>query len=121
MTAMTIPWLQSISEPPHGDYGELVIEMHYPEPTIPVDRWITIQHADPRILVRPSLLGWWASGRDLVLPWVKVGRDCVCLPGCSCRCFRGATLEIEARDRKVIYVIGEFEQRFDAYSAEWPD
>ena len=122
MTTDALPWLQPLSLAHWESYGELVIEQHWDEPP-GLDRWITIRQADPRILVARELLRELAAGTfmKLMLPEAAVFTTCACSPGIACDHFQGAKLEVCGRDRKVIYVIGKLDPRFDAFAAEWPD
>src|SRR5260221_861995 len=97
---------------------------HYPEPGEVGPGWITIDHADPRILICAELAVQIALGQEMQA--AKLYTTCVCSPE-----FRpphphghhlvGAKLEVRGRDRKVIYILREHLFDLDAYVAEWPD
>lgn len=69
----------------------------------PVDgSYLRIIHADPRILIFRDVLEsepLWADGVSLT----------------------DGILRIEARNRMVVYRIGQYLPDLDAYEAEWPD
>ncbi len=108
----------------HHGFGELILTAHYPEPGEVGPGWITIDHADPRILIGAELAVQIALGKEM--PAAKLYTTCVCSPE-----FRpphphghhlvGAKLEVRGRDRKVIYILREHLFDLDAYVAEWPD
>jgi hypothetical protein len=87
----------------HRSIGDLVIWVHSPASSA-AGRWITIGEAEPLVVFSWRLLRE-ATRADSVVPWVKLDKACSCAPGTSCRHYRGAKLEILARDRTVTYIL----------------
>lgn len=80
------------------DLGECILTRHWDSGALTVDR------ADPRVMVSAELLDEWRSGKGE--PEVTINGD---------------VLRIEASNRTVIYRIGEKVPDMYAYFAEWPD
>ena len=101
-----------------GTIGTLEIGRHYPE--MPGETgWITIDHADPRILITSEMVERIAQGE--CQPYAKIWTTCACSPGIRCNHFQGAKLEVRGRDQKVVYIIGEPDLTSWRWPAEWPD
>jgi hypothetical protein len=78
--------------------GECIFTRHWEDGRLTVDR------ADPRVVVSAALLDEWRRGEGE--PEVTVNGD---------------VLRIAAANRTVIYRIGEKVPHLHAYYAEWPD
>ncbi|MEU8278216.1 hypothetical protein ACFYOK_37385 [Microbispora bryophytorum] len=83
---------------PWDNAGECIVTRHWDDGTLTVDR------ADPRILISAELLDEFREGKRT--PEVTVTED---------------VLRIEAANRTVIYRIGDKVPHLHAYLAEWPD
>lgn len=100
--------------------GTFTVTRHYPEEPSKVG-WITIDHADPRILVSHDLLKM--IGRGECEPYARIDKVCYvhCWPGYQSPCYQGTKLEIAASNRRLVYVIGEPDFASWAWHAERPD
>jgi hypothetical protein len=100
--------------------GTLTVTRHYPEEPSKVG-WITIDHADPRILISHHLLE--RIGRGECEPYARLDGACDthCWPGYQAPCYQGARLEIAASNGRLVYVIGEPDFASWSWTAEWPD
>lgn len=124
MNESATPTLTAIGRPiglsASGAIGELIV-MRHADGTGDGQAWITVEHADPRIL-----LGFWLATRIAQghgHPCVKIYTSCACrTSGDLCLLHLGRTkLEVRARNRKVIYRFTEYRFELDGYILEWPD
>jgi hypothetical protein len=95
-------------------FGELALSRHYPESPASGRGWITIDHADPRILLTTDMAHSIACGE--YQPFAKAYTA-----GLTGDCLRGGKLEIRAENGRLIYVLTEHMLELDCYVAEWPD
>jgi hypothetical protein len=96
-------------------YGELEVTRHYPR--APGDfAGITIDRADPRILITDEMLRLIARGH--CTPYAKF---CAMRPRPHGGDFTGGKLEIRDASRKVVYIIRECKPIMRCWLAEWPD
>lgn len=104
-------------------FGEIIFTRHY-DPAADPAIWVTIDHADPRILISHQLLEQIARGRcDPWDPWAVLDKTCACSPEVRklCMHYQGARLELTASNTRLVYVIGEPRYTSWCWEAEWPD
>ena len=76
-----------------------------------IDGSISIDRADPRILISVEILDA-VNGAGPRSAWLDLAR---------CATYDGVLLKIHGVNRTVIYRIGEYVPRVHGYIAEWPD
>lgn len=98
--------------------------------------WLVDTEPTPRILIADELLWTMVHHPEDVLPGVTM--DWQPFPACdppvtccqSCpqgpmiekrECFYGSRLVVDAVQRRLIYIIGEYECELNAWWAHWPD
>lgn len=113
---MSVPWIPHCSSGPNYGLGQLLVTWY------PGLGEVTIDKADPLIMVTGLLLDAIATGRS---PGARITKTCACSPGFNCPHYQGAKLEIRGRNRKVIYIIGlpilgDLPEPL-AWEAGWPD
>jgi hypothetical protein len=105
------------------------------------ETWLTVKRADPHVAFSDELLNEFRVGGDnggmypdtrLVAPedrpaetpWVRhhdhdhyIDDKC----GIPERCFTNWLLHIDARDRHLVYRIGEYMHKQNSWRATWPD
>ncbi len=106
--------------PPVIGYGELRVSRHISRKPGGGRGWLTIDRADPRILLT------WDQLKQVsrrLGPGTRLVKTCACSPGIACMCphYQGAKLEIRGENRSVIYVVGAPEYHPECFPAEWPD
>lgn len=106
--------------------GTIDISRHYDPETDPACEapWITIDHADSRILVSHELLEMIDRGE--CEPHARLVKTCCCSPGWCGPHYQGARLEVTASNVRLVYVIGPPLPVPDlphplCWTAEWPD
>ena len=107
-------------------FGTIEITRHYYDPEADPrceSPWITIDAADPRILISHELLE--QIGRGECVPNARLDKTCACSPEevrVMCPHYQGARLEINARNTRLVYVIGALDPASWPYwPAGWPD
>lgn len=102
--------------------GILVLTRHWEGD----DDWLTVKRADPHVDFTDELLRDFANGgdNDGMYPNVRLEPN-YAHNMAECRidgqCFNGWLLHIDGRDRHVVYRIGEYVPRRNAWRATWPD
>jgi len=99
--------LTTFGSPIHPpDIGELWMQRHQPDDTHPAE-WITINRADPRILISGVIMEEIIAGQ-------MIGTTTYDTP-------TGPVVKIEADNQTVIYRIVDRWPQSYVYVAEWPD
>uniref|UniRef100_A0AAU8GQ20 Uncharacterized protein n=1 Tax=Mycobacterium phage Farewell TaxID=3158893 RepID=A0AAU8GQ20_9CAUD len=109
--------------------GVLVLTRH----TEGDETWLTVKRADPVVEFTDELLTDFAAGGDNngMYPGVrfepKYHDDPYGASGPGCRrdgqgdCYTNWLLHFDARDRHVVYRIGEYKHQLNSWVARWPD
>jgi hypothetical protein len=120
------------SVPPTTRHGTLLLRKHWDADS----EWITVIHADPEVRFTDELLTAVVEGFDHPYPRMirlelleHTEQECgIQIPcrGTHLRhddqpCFWGALLHIDARDRHVVYRIGDHEWIRELWLGSWPD
>ena len=98
---------------PAAKRGNVVIYTHWDTPG--ADPWFEITHADPHVLIADELLRAATEYPSSLFELDNISGTQQQPSYC------GARLRITARNRTLIYLIGNYNHEYNAWEASWPD